>query len=95
MGLDRKSITQDEIISYVRVTHEEVWKKIQKNVKTMYKSKVMFLKIYKERPDLWAKCCNYCMSRRGFSSVTITNMNLCSKGSYLYLRVPHQVSFGG
>ena len=31
----------------------------------------------------------------GFSSVTLTNMNLCSLGSYLYLEVPHQVSFGG
>ena len=30
MGLDRKSIIKDEIIFYVRVTHEDVWKKIQK-----------------------------------------------------------------
>ena len=33
MGLEKQIITQDEKIFYVRVTHEDIWKKIPKNVK--------------------------------------------------------------
>ena len=61
----------------------------------MKKTIVMVLKIQKERPVLKTKCYSERMSRTGFSSVTLTNMNLCSIGSSLYLKVPNQVSLGG
>ena len=76
-------------------THEDWWKKIKKKMENKRNYHFRALKIYKERPVKWTKCCAWRVSSGGFSSVTLTNMNLYSIWSYLYLKYPHQFSFWG